>query len=107
MISLFTAVDVDRYYLPQLPIILTSFFWFLMQMGIMALVWEAVRHWGSWMERQYVDPDPFSLRQEGRRYWVEFWLPLIFYLFLWLVRRSYSPLHTPTQLTFLYGRTSS
>ncbi|KAK5651857.1 hypothetical protein OQA88_11626 [Cercophora sp. LCS_1] len=84
LISLFTNIDVDRYYLPELPIILTSFFWYLLQMGAIAIVWEAIRHWGSWMERQYIDPDPFSLRIDDRRSKVEFWLPLTFYLFLWL-----------------------
>ncbi|KAK3303025.1 uncharacterized protein B0T15DRAFT_261559 [Chaetomium strumarium] len=84
VISLLTVVDVDRYFLPELPIILTSFFWFLMQLGTMALVWEAVRHWGSWMERQFIDPDPFALRDDDRRSKVEFYLPLIFYLFWWL-----------------------
>lgn len=84
IISLFTNVDVDRYYLPELPIILTSFFWYLMQLGSMAIVWEAVRHWGSWMERQFVDPDPFILREEGRRWMFEFWVPLVWYLFWWL-----------------------
>lgn len=85
VISLLTCVDVDRYYLPELPIVLTSFFWFLMQWGAMAVVWEAVRHWGSWMERQYIDPDPFVLRNDDNRSKIEFYLPLIFYLFLWLV----------------------
>lgn len=84
IISLFTSIDVDRYFLPELPVILTSFFWYLMQIGAMAIVWEAARHWGSWMERQVIDPDPFSLAQDDRRAKFEFWLPLVFYLFLWL-----------------------
>ncbi|KAK4149727.1 hypothetical protein C8A00DRAFT_18630 [Chaetomidium leptoderma] len=84
MISLLTGVDVDRYFLPELPIILTSFFWYLMQICAIALVWEAVRHWGSWMERQFIDPDPFSLRQDDGRSKVELYVPLFFYLFLWL-----------------------
>jgi hypothetical protein len=92
IISLLTCVDVDRYFLPELPIILTSFFWYLMQWGTLALVWEAVRHWGSWMERQFIDPDPFALRDDDKRSKVEFYLPLLFYLFLWLV---YPP-HDPT-----------
>jgi len=45
MISTFTGVDVDRYYLQQLPIILQSFFYTLMVPGALAMVWEAVRHW--------------------------------------------------------------
>ncbi|KAK1777209.1 hypothetical protein QBC45DRAFT_417452 [Copromyces sp. CBS 386.78] len=95
LISLFTNIDVDRYYLPEIPIVLTSFFWYLMQIGAVACSWEAVRHWGSWMERQFIDPDPFRLREEGRRYWIEFFLPLVAYLFMWLnffivVPRSWS-----------------
>lgn len=85
LVALFTNVDVDRYYVLELPIVLTTFFWFLMQWCAIALVWEAVRHWGSWMERQYVDPNPFELRQDDRRATIEFWLPLWFYLWLWLV----------------------
>ncbi|KAK4224283.1 hypothetical protein QBC38DRAFT_485761 [Podospora fimiseda] len=84
LISLLTVMDVDRYYLPELPIILTSFFWFLMQMGAMAIVWEAVRHWGSWMERQFIDPDPYALREDDTRSQIEFYLPLVYYLFWWL-----------------------
>ncbi|KAK4118284.1 hypothetical protein N657DRAFT_583924 [Parathielavia appendiculata] len=96
MISLITSIDVDRYFLPELPVILSSFFWYLMQMGTVALVWEAVRHWGSWMERQFIDPDPFTLRDDDRRSKVEFYLPLLFYLFLWLnffmiVPRNWEP----------------
>ncbi|KAK4450637.1 hypothetical protein QBC34DRAFT_76952 [Podospora aff. communis PSN243] len=84
IVSLFTSIDVDRYFLPELPVILTSFFWYLMQMGAMALVWEAIRHWGSWMERQYIDPDPFRLSQDDGRAMLEFWVPLFFYLWWWL-----------------------
>jgi hypothetical protein len=85
LISLFTNVDVDRYWVMELPIVLTVFFWFLMQLATMAMVWEAVRHWGSWKERQFVDPDPFALRQDDRRAKFEFFAPLWFYLWWWLV----------------------
>ncbi|KAI1861483.1 hypothetical protein JX265_009450 [Neoarthrinium moseri] len=84
MIGLFTGIDVDRYYIASLPIVLNSFFWFLLQMGAMALVWESVRHWGSWMERQYIDPNPFVLQQTDRRGMFELWLPIVFYMWLWL-----------------------
>ncbi|KAK6206882.1 hypothetical protein QIS74_13370 [Colletotrichum tabaci] len=83
-ISLFTNIDVDRFYVIGLPIVINSFFWFLLQQFTMALVWEAVRHWGSWSERQAIDPDPFSLRDGDRRSKVEFWMPLWFYFWLWL-----------------------
>lgn len=83
-ISLIINIDVDRYYLPQIPIVITAFFWMLLNLSTMACVWEAVRHWGSWMERQYVDPDPFSLAMDDKRAKFEFFVPLVFYLFWWL-----------------------
>ena len=85
LVGLFFGVDVDRYYIIELPIVITVFFWFLMQMGTTAIVWEAVRHWGSWMERQYIDPNPFVLHETDRRGMFEFWLPLFFYFWLWMV----------------------
>jgi hypothetical protein len=84
-ISGIASVDVDRYYLPELPIVLANFFWFLMLPSTMAVVWESVRHWGSWQERQAVEPSPFSWRQDDSRSKVEFYLPLLFYLLAWLV----------------------
>jgi hypothetical protein len=106
MISGLTGVDVDRYYLPELPIVLNNFFWFLMLPTTMCAVWESVRHWGSWQERQMVDPNPFALKQDDRRSKVEFWLPLVFYLFVWLVR-SLSPSSTHlTHLEFFHDHPS-
>jgi hypothetical protein len=84
-IGLFFGVDVDRFYLPQIPIVINSFFWYLLQMGTMACVWEAARHWGSWMERQFIDPNPFVLQQNDKRGMFELLLPLFFYFWLWLV----------------------
>lgn len=45
MISTLTGVDVDRYYLQQIPIVLQSLFFMLMVPGALAMVWEATRHW--------------------------------------------------------------
>jgi hypothetical protein len=90
IISSITGVDIDRYYLPELPIILSNFFFFLMLPSAMAVVWESVRHWGSWQERQMVDPNPFVLRQDDRRSKVEFYLPLVFYFCWWMVRQLHS-----------------
>ncbi|TFB02836.1 hypothetical protein CCMA1212_004955 [Trichoderma ghanense] len=84
LISLFTNIDIDRYHVPELPIIVTSFFWFLICQGTVALVWESVRHWGSWQERQFVDPNPFVYREDDRRAKVEFYLPLWFYFWTWM-----------------------
>ena len=97
LVSLITNVDVDRYYLPEIPIVLNVFFWYLMQQGAMAVVWEAVRHWGSWMERQFIDPNPFALRQDDKRASIEFWVPLFFYFWLWLVR-LFDSYPSPTNL---------
>lgn len=84
LISLLINVDVDRYYLQELPIIVTVFFWFLICNGTLGLVWEAVRHWGSWQERQYVDPNPFVYKEGDRRWQTEFWMPLFFYFWNWM-----------------------
>lgn len=86
LVSLIANVDIERYYLQELPIVLTIFFWFLLCQGTLALAWEAVRHWGSWLERQFIDPNPFVYREDDRRAQVEFWLPLWFYFWVWLVR---------------------
>lgn len=40
---------------------------------------------GSWQERQIYDRDPFALPQDDKRATKEFYIPLIFYLFAWLV----------------------
>lgn len=85
LISLFINVDVDRYHVQELPLIVTVFFYYMICWGTVALVWEAVRHWGSWLQRQYVDPDPFIVNDEDRRAKIEFFLPLWFYFWLWLV----------------------
>jgi hypothetical protein len=45
MISCLSAIDVDRYYLQSAPIIVQTFFWYLMIPGLLACVWESVRHW--------------------------------------------------------------
>jgi hypothetical protein len=39
---------------------------------------------GSWQERQIVDEDPYVMKQDDRRAKIEFYMPLIFYLFAWL-----------------------
>ncbi|PHH64279.1 hypothetical protein CDD81_4763 [Ophiocordyceps australis] len=84
LISLFTNIDVDRYYVQELPIIIHVFFWYLVCMGTLALVWESVRHWNSWLERQFIDPNPFIYRDDDRRASIEFWLPLWFYFWVWM-----------------------
>lgn len=96
VVSLFTGVDVDRYYLQQTPIILQTLFFTLMLPGSLAMVWEGTRHWASWEERKAVDADPYGLPQDDRRSRVEFYLPLVFYLFAWIdffltIPKSWNP----------------
>jgi hypothetical protein len=87
LVSLLMNIDVDRYYLPDFPLVVSAFFWYLMCMATTAVVWEATRHWASWLERQYIDPDPFSLSEDDRRAKIEFYLPLWFYFWWWMVCR--------------------
>ncbi|KZF21785.1 hypothetical protein L228DRAFT_283915 [Xylona heveae TC161] len=103
IISGLTSVDVDRDYLQSLALILTNFFYYLMLPGILAAVWEATRHWGSWQERQIYDSDPYSLPQDDVRSKKEFWMPLMFYLFTWLnffmvIPRSWSSIQLQRSL---------
>lgn len=45
LVSSISAIDVDRYYLPSSPIVIQTIFWYLMLPGVLAVVWESVRHW--------------------------------------------------------------
>lgn len=45
MVSGFMAIDVDRYYLPGLPLVLQSLFFYVMMPMLMAAVWEGLYHW--------------------------------------------------------------
>ncbi|KKA23483.1 hypothetical protein T310_2549 [Rasamsonia emersonii CBS 393.64] len=97
VISGFMSVDVDRDYLQSLPLILQSLFYYLMLPSVMAAVWEGVRHWGSWQERQIFDRNPALLPAETTREAQEFWVPLVFYTFAWInfflaIPRSWTPI---------------
>jgi hypothetical protein len=85
IISTVTGIDVDRNYLQSTALMLRSFFYTLMLPGMLAAVWEAVRQWTSWQERQICNANPFALRAHDARSRKEFYMPLVFYLFDWLV----------------------
>ena len=61
---------------------------------------------GSWQERQICDAHPFSLPQDDSRSRTEFYLPLVFYTFDWLlffmiIPRSWTAIekqHSPSQI---------
>jgi hypothetical protein len=78
IISSLADIDVDRYYLSELPIVLSSLFWYLMLLATMAVVWESVRHWGTWQERQVMDLNPVLMQRGAQRSKIELYLPLIF-----------------------------
>jgi len=85
------AIDVDRDHLPGAAIILQSVFYYGSLPTMLAAVWEMTRHWGSFEERKILDGDPFALKQDDRRSKIEFYIPLVFYLFGFLV--SQPPYH--------------
>ncbi|KAH0565325.1 hypothetical protein GP486_001286 [Trichoglossum hirsutum] len=97
-ISGFTSIDVNRDYLPNDALIYQSFSYELMMPCLLATVWEAARHWGSWNERQIVDHDPHTLPQGGARD-KEFWMPLNFFM---TIPRTWTPIKlqrsTPQQV---------
>ncbi|KAH8151747.1 uncharacterized protein LAJ45_04369 [Morchella importuna] len=81
MISGFMAIDVDRNYLQSTALIMQSIFFYVMLPAMLASVWEMTRHWGSFLERQQVDADAFCFPQDDKRSKIEFYIPLVFYLF--------------------------
>ena len=81
----FMSIDVNRSYLTSDSLIYQAFSYELMIPCMLAAVWEAVRHWGSWNERRIVDEDPNKLPWDEARERKEFWMPLIFYLFSFMV----------------------
>ncbi|KAI9787588.1 MAG: hypothetical protein M1839_000119 [Geoglossum umbratile] len=83
-VSGFMSIDVNRNYLPSDPLIYQAFSYELMTPCMLAAVWEAARHWGSWNERRIVDEDPNKLPLDEVREKKEFWMPLIFYLFCFM-----------------------
>ncbi|PIG88277.1 hypothetical protein AARAC_005920 [Aspergillus arachidicola] len=94
-ISCFMSIDVDRNYLQSAPLILQSVFYTLLTPGLMAAVWEAVRHWASWQARQIHDRDPYAFTKTSTRTRQETLLPILFYIlallnFILTVPRSWS-----------------
>ncbi|KAI5295856.1 hypothetical protein KEM52_006699 [Ascosphaera acerosa] len=95
-ISGFMAVDVDRSYVLGMAIMLQCFFFYLMVPIMLAVVWEGVRHWGAWQERQIYDADNYAFDTNDTREKQEFYLPLVFYAvtflnFFLVIPRSWTP----------------
>ncbi|KAF4832877.1 hypotheticall protein [Colletotrichum tropicale] len=87
-ISLFMTIDVDRFWVVGLPIIINSFFWYLLQQFTMALVWEAnffliiPRNWGE-IEKQR-SPDQTAARAEPNATDVRFKVATFCLVICWL-----------------------
>ncbi|KAH0845412.1 hypothetical protein FOPE_11799 [Fonsecaea pedrosoi] len=95
ILSSFTAVDVDRDYIVNTPIILQSFFLTLMIPVLLACVWEAARNWSSFCHRQFQEAQTYALSANAFHEKANFYLPLLFYafdcaVFFTLVPRSWS-----------------
>src|SRR5271154_5879256 len=67
-ISAINGVDVDRDYLPSTSIILQSFFYYLMLPGILACVWESVRHWLVFLGEEFALLTSSGVRGRSVRY---------------------------------------
>jgi hypothetical protein len=86
VVSGITSIDVDRDYLQGTALILQNAFYYVTLPAMLASVWEMTRHWGSLCERILVDEDPWRFPDDDRRSKIEFYLPLVFYLFGFLVK---------------------
>ncbi|KAI5776847.1 hypothetical protein EDC01DRAFT_437086 [Geopyxis carbonaria] len=81
IVSGMTSIDVDRNYLQGTALILQNIFYYVMLPAMLASIWEMTRHWGSMCERIMADEDPFRFHHDDRRAKIEFYTPLVFYLF--------------------------
>ncbi|KIW87427.1 uncharacterized protein Z519_12063 [Cladophialophora bantiana CBS 173.52] len=95
ILSSFTAVDVDRDYIVNTPIILQCFFLTLMVPVLLACVWEAVRYWSSCHHRRLREAESFAYSANVFQNRTNFYLPLLFYafdslVFFMLIPRSWS-----------------
>jgi hypothetical protein len=101
-ISGFVGVDIDRVYLQSTSLILQNVFYYVTLPAMLAAVWEMTRHWGSLCERRLADADPWRFKHDDLRAKIEFYTPLVFYLFGFLVPRPPPP---PTFLPLLMNQT--
>lgn len=99
LISGFSAIDIDRAWVPGTSAILSFIFYLMTLPTCLAAIWETTRNWSSFLERQGVDEDFFKFRPGDRRSTIEFYMPFGFYvftvvLFFLEILRSWTPLGT-------------
>ncbi|KAF3927247.1 hypothetical protein ABW20_dc0108000 [Dactylellina cionopaga] len=97
LISGFTSVDVDRVWVLGTAAIFHFIFYIVSLPTCLAAIWEMTRNWASFEERKGVDEDFFRYRQDDLRSKIEFYEPLVFYLFNFLsfflsVLRPWNPI---------------
>ncbi|KAK6352683.1 hypothetical protein TWF730_009496 [Orbilia blumenaviensis] len=97
LVSGFTAVDVDRVWVLGTAAIFHFIFYLVTLPTCLAAVWEMTRNWASFEERKGVDEDFTMYRQDDLRSKIEFYEPLIFYLFNFLsfflsILRAWNPI---------------
>ncbi|KAA8908111.1 hypothetical protein FN846DRAFT_945951 [Sphaerosporella brunnea] len=80
-ISGLVSIDVDRDYLQGTALILQNVFYYVTLPAMLASVWEMTRHWGSLCQRRLADRDPWIFVNDETRERIEFYIPLVFYLF--------------------------
>lgn len=88
LIAGLVGVDVDRYYLPELPLVLYNVFWFLAVIATMASVAESAWLWACWHESL----DDLSTTILSRDEWwmkIRFPLRLLFYICLCVVSEPF------------------
>ncbi|KAF3270974.1 hypothetical protein TWF970_010686 [Orbilia oligospora] len=97
MISGFTAVDVDRVWVLGTAAIFHFIFYLVTLPACLSAIWEMTRNWASFEERKGVDEDFARYRQDDLRSKIEFYEPLLFYLFNFLsfflsILRAWNPI---------------
>ncbi|KAK9368770.1 hypothetical protein V1509DRAFT_60498 [Lipomyces kononenkoae] len=81
----FLSIDIDRDYIQGTSLTAYGAIYSTILPVCLASVWEMTRHWGSFEERRRFEADPFRYRHNDVRSKVHLFMPLIFYLFGFLL----------------------
>ncbi|KAK9241241.1 hypothetical protein V1525DRAFT_392538 [Lipomyces kononenkoae] len=81
----FLSLDIDRDYIQGTSLTTYGAVYSVILAVCLASVWEMTRHWGSFEERRLFEADPFRFRHDDRRSMVHLLMPLVFYLFGFLL----------------------
>ncbi|KAK9248676.1 hypothetical protein V1506DRAFT_452220 [Lipomyces tetrasporus] len=81
----FMSIDIDRDYIQGTSLTSYGAVFSSILPACLASVWEMTRHWGSFEERRVFEADPFRFRNNDRRSMVHLLMPIIFYVFGFLL----------------------